>query len=369
MHDRVIEAGGLHVIGTERHESRRIDNQLRGRSGRQGDPGSSRFYLSLEDDLMRIFGGEQISSLMDRLKLPEEQPIENSLVSRAIEQAQVKVEGFNFDIRKNLVEYDDVANQQRDIVYKLRRRVLDSENLKDEVQEKLSHQIDRVLLLSYPADGGKLDSEKALVGLLEMVPFDDKSKEAVRGQIDKLKDKEEAREFLVKVVEDIYQAREKQAGGEMMRQVEKFAYLSSIDRHWIDHIDYIDGLREGVRLRGYAQKDPLVEFKNEAYNAFEGLMDRVDGELARRIFRIGVSQRPTEIPLDAARENVDKTDAIGLAQKSADQTAREGEPAFAPSTSLRASPDKTAFSGSSNQITNQPTTKKKIGRNDPCPCG
>ena len=202
-HKIVIEAGGLHVIGTERHESRRIDNQLRGRSGRQGDPGSSRFYLSLEDDLMRIFGGEQISSLMDRLKLPEEQPIENSLVSRAIEQAQVKVEGFNFDIRKNLVEYDDVANQQRDIVYKLRRRVLDSENLKDEVQEKLSHQIDRVLLLSYPADGGKLDSEKALVGLLEMVPFDDKSKEAVRGQIDKLKDKEKAREFLVKVVEDI----------------------------------------------------------------------------------------------------------------------------------------------------------------------
>jgi len=366
MHERVIKAGGLHVIGTERHESRRIDNQLRGRSGRQGDPGSSRFYLSLEDDLMRIFGGEQISSLMDRLKLPEEQPIENSLVSRAIEQAQVKVEGFNFDIRKNLVEYDDVANQQRDIVYKLRRRVLDSENLKDEVQEKLSHQIDRVLLLSYPADGGKLDSEKTLVGLLEMVPFDDKSKEAVRGQIDKLKDKEEAREFLVKVVEDIYQAREKQAGGEMMRQVEKFAYLSSIDRHWIDHIDYVDGLREGVRLRGYAQKDPLVEFKNEAYNAFEGLMDRVDGELARRIFRIGVSQRPAEIPLDAARENVDKTDAIGLAQASADATAREGTPAFAQGTTSSSTPN---FSGPTNQVTNQQITKKKIGRNDPCWCG
>jgi len=359
-HKKVIKSGGLHVIGTERHESRRIDNQLRGRSGRQGDPGSSRFYLSLEDDLMRIFGGEQIGSLMDRLKLPEDQPIENKLVSRAIEQAQVKVEGFNFDMRKSLVEYDDVANQQRDIVYKLRRRVLESENLKDEILEKLRHQIDRILLESWPVNGERPDYEKIIVGLLEIVTFDEKSKDSVKGQLEKLKGKEKIRDFLVKVIEDIHKAREKQVGEEVMRQIEKFAYLSSIDKHWIEHIDYIDGLREGVRLRGYAQRDPLVEFKSEAYDAFEGLIDRVGEELARRVFRIGVGQQPAEIPLEQARTNVDKTDAIGLSAKSADETAKEGVPLAQGTTSSGS----TTSSNPSGGI-----KKKKIGRNDPCWCG
>ena len=360
QHEKVIKAGGLHVIGTERHESRRIDNQLRGRSGRQGDPGSSRFYLSLEDDLMRIFGGEQIGSLMDRLKLPEDQPIENKLVSRAIEQAQIKVEGFNFDMRKNLVEYDDVANQQRDIVYKLRRRILESENLKDEILEKLRHQIDRILLESWSVDEERPDYEKIIVGLLEIVPFDDKSKDSAKGQLKKLKDKEKIRDFLVKVIEDIHGTREKQVGENVMRQLEKFAYLSSIDKHWIEHIDYIDGLREGVRLRGYAQRDPLVEFKNEAYNAFEGLIDRVGEELARRVFRIGATAQPPEIPLEQARTNVDKTDAIGLAQKSADEIAKEGVPLAQGTTSSGS----TTSSSPSGGI-----RKKKIGRNDPCWCG
>jgi len=186
MHDKVIKAGGLHVIGTERHESRRIDNQLRGRSGRQGDPGSTRFFLSLEDDLMRIFGGEQIQSLMTRLKVPDDQPIENKLISRAIEQAQVKVEGHNFDIRKNLVEYDDVANQQREIVYSLRKRVLESKDLKIEVKEKLTHQIDRIILSSQTSpEGGNYNSEKIVVGLLEMIPFDDASRGQIKTQIEK----------------------------------------------------------------------------------------------------------------------------------------------------------------------------------------
>ena len=161
-----------------------------------------------------------------------------------------------------------------------------------------------------------------------------------------------------------------------MRQIEKLAYLTSIDKHWIEHIDYIDGLREGVRLRGYAQKNPLVEFKNESYEAFEGLVSRVDEELARRVFRIGVAQRPAEIPLEQARENVDRTDAIGLAQATADQTAREGEPAFAKASAGRpdfsqgtTSSGASAFSGPTNEVTNQQITKKKIGRNDPCPCG
>jgi len=351
-HDKVIAAGGLHVIGTERHESRRIDNQLRGRSGRQGDPGSSRFYLSLEDDLMRIFGGEQISGLMDRMKLPEDQPIENKFVSRAIEQAQVKVEGFHFDMRKNLVEYDDVANQQRDIIYKLRRRVLESEDLKKEVTDKLLRNIDRIVLSSTNAETGKINREKIIVGFMEVIPFDDQSRKGIKKQLAKKKTEEEIKEVLEKIIKDVLKARESQVGDEVARQIEKFAYLGSIDRMWIDHIDQIDGLREGVRLRGYGQRDPIAEFKNEAYQLFEGLLDRIDSELARRIFRIGVAQPRPEIPLEHARTNVDELDQTGLAGD-ADIAAKVGGAAFIPE----------------DRKDNKQTVKvTKIGRNDPCWC-
>lgn len=348
MHDEVIKAGGLHVIGTERHESRRIDNQLRGRSGRQGDAGSSRFYLSLEDDLMRIFGGEQIGNIMEKLKLPEDQPIENKMVSKAIEQSQVKVEGFNFDMRKRLVEYDDVANQQREIVYGLRKRVLESKDVKREVLEKLEHRIDKILLLAFPEDGGKQNNEKIIVGLLEIIPFDDASREAVKKQLTKSENKDKIKGLLVKVLHDVHKTREKQVGETVMRQIERYAYLGSIDHLWINHIDHIDGLREAVTLRAYGQRDPLIEFKKEAFDLFEGLIDRIDEELSRRIFRIGVAVPRPEIPLDQARTNIDKTDTMGLAQKSADETAQTGSK---------------AFSGS------EFTKKKKIGRNDPCWCG
>lgn len=363
MHDKVIEAGGLHVIGTERHESRRIDNQLRGRSGRQGDPGSSRFYLSLEDDLMRIFGGEKISGLMDRMKLPEDQPIENKFVSRAIEQAQVKVEGFHFDARKNVVEYDDVANQQRDIVYKLRRRILESENVRDEIVEKLFHQVDKILLYSTSAENDKVDDEKLIVGMLEIVPFDEVSKDRVKEQIKKIKDVEKLKAFLRKVIEDVHGAREKQLGEKIMRQIEKFAYLGSIDHLWIDHLDSIDGLREGVRLRGYAQRDPIAEFKNEAYTLFEGLLDRIDEDLSRKIFRVGVARPRPEIPLEQARTNIDQLDKTGLAG-GADIAAVAGKPAFTGST--ESSPP-----GKQPQrpVSQSGQKRKKIGRNDPCWCG
>ena len=384
QHDRVVKAGGLHVIGTERHEARRVDNQLRGRSGRQGDPGSSRFYLSLEDDLMRIFGGEQISSLMDRLQLPEDQPIENRLVSRAIEQAQVKVEGFHFDARKHLVEEDDVVNQQREIIYKLRRRILESQDVKGEVLEKLRHQIDRILLISWPAstrgepvDAVAPDYEKVVVNLLEIIPFDDASKDRVKKELEKLRDKEDITKLLVKVLEDVHVNREGQVGAEVMRQIEKFAYLGSIDHHWIEHIDTIDGLREGVRLRAYGQRDPLVEFKNEAFSLFEGLLDRIDGELARRIFRIGIMGPRPEIPLEQARENVDTSDMTGLAAKTANQTAQSGEPAFAKSARRdlaeaggKLSPEPPPITSNlPTQAGQSPVTKRKIGRNDPCWCG
>ena len=375
-HKEVIKAGGLHVIGTERHESRRIDNQLRGRSGRQGDPGSTRFYLSLEDDLMRIFGGEQIGSLMDRLNLPEDQPIENRLVSRAIEQAQVKVEGFHFDTRKNLVEYDDVANQQREIVYKLRRRILESENLEDEVKEKLFHQMDKIYLYSTDAETGDLDEERLIVGMLDVVPFDDASKNRVKEEIKRLSDEERRKELLRKVIEDVHKTREKQAGEKVMRQIEKFAYLGAIDSKWIDHIDHIDGLREGVRLRGYAQRDPIAEFKNEAFGLFEGLLDRIDEELGRRIFRIGMVQaRRPEIPLEAATTNIDTDDQQGLADTATPELgAEKGQPAFVEPDSTSSGKPATEhrpLSESETLKSRRPNTahKRKLGRNDPCPCG
>ncbi|QQS38731.1 preprotein translocase subunit SecA [Candidatus Woesebacteria bacterium] len=361
-HEKVIKAGGLHVIGTERHESRRIDNQLRGRSGRQGDPGSTRFYLSLEDDLMRVFGGDQIRSLMDRLKLPDDQPIENKLISRAIEQAQVKVEGSHFDTRKNVVEYDDVANQQRDIVYKLRNKILESENIKDEIYEKLEKQIEKIIVLS--SSSGKFDSEKAVVNLLDIIPFDEASRDRVKMELEKRKSDNDRKELIMKVVSDVYSSREKQVSDKVMRQIEKYSYLSSIDHLWIEHIDFIDGLRTAVGLRGAAQRDPKAEFKNEAFSAFEGLIDRIDAELTNRLFRTQVTSRfQSEIPLEMARTNVDASDNTGLSGD-ADFTALAGKPAFRPSSSKQI---QNALANKSHE--NKKVSSKAPGRNDPCPCG
>lgn len=309
LHDEVVKSGGLHVIGTERHESRRIDNQLRGRAGRQGDPGSSRFYLSVEDDLMRIFGGDRIASLMSTLKIPEDQPIENKIISKAIESAQIKVEGFHFDSRKRVVEYDDVANQQRDIIYKLRRRILESTDLKSEVLEKLEHQIERVMF-EYP-EKGTPNYQELVAGLAEIIPFDDASLKNIENEAKKITKKEDMQTFLLKVVKDAHQSREKQVGENVMRQIEKFAYLSSIDFLWIDHLDHIEDLRQGIELRAYGQRDPVVEFKNEAYDLFETLIDRIDSELSHRIFRVNVGRMPSEIP-SAQITNEDRSDNIGL---------------------------------------------------------
>jgi len=346
VHEQVLKAGGLHVIGTERHEARRVDNQLRGRAGRQGDPGSSRFYLSMEDDLMRIFGGEQIGGMMDKLNLPEDQPIENALIGRAIEQAQVKVEGFHFDIRKRLVEFDDVANQQREIIYKLRKRILESKDVREEIKDKLVTQIETLIAMNKSDVDGKLDAERVSIGLAEIIPFDDASLKRIRIQVEGLKSVEETEKFLKSVLEDVYEKREKDLTPGVMREVEKFAYLGSIDHLWMDHIDHIDDLREGVTLRAYGQRDPLVEFKNEAYSLFEKLVGKINVELSRRIFRIGVATPQPEIPLNLARENVDKSDLTGLSGDAA-STAREGAPAF----------------------DQDSQTPKKLGRNDPCWCG
>ena len=333
-HQEVLDSGGLHVIGTERHESRRIDNQLRGRSGRQGDPGSSKFYLSLEDDLMRIFGGEQIKSLMDRLKIPEDQPIENPLVSRAIEQSQVKVEGFHFDTRKRLVEFDDVANQQRGIIYETRKKVLESDNLRDEILEKLGIHAGRIS----QSEAGIIDYEAVVAGFLEVVPFDQNSVNSFKKELEKRTTPQTVEEFLEAVFKDTHKSREAQVGETTMRQIEKYAYLSSIDHHWIDHIDTIDDLRDAIGLRAYGQRDPLVEFKGEAYGMFDALLKRIDEEIVRRLFRIGVNQNIQEIPVTRMRENVDKSDSTGL-------------------------------SNNPQPVTHNTKTGVKLGRNDPCWCG
>ncbi len=364
QHERVVAAGGLHVIGTERHESRRIDNQLRGRSGRQGDPGSTKFYLSLEDDLMRIFGGEQIKSLMDRLNIPEDQPIENRLVGRAIEQAQVKVESHNFDMRKSVVGYDDVVNQQRSIVYKLRHRILEEENLKEEVMDKLVHQVDHIMLASTPVNSDKPNAEDVVVNLMDIVPFDDASRDRVTGQVEKLGGKEEVQEFLTKLISDVYASREKDLGNEVVRQIEKFAYLGSLDKMWIDYIDQIDGLKQGVGLRGRNDDERIGIFKVEAYDMFSGLIDSIDAEMARRIFRIQVALQSPIIPLSQARTNIDTSDAQGLIAESAADVARRGAPAFGGTMTAGGGNE-----GSQSTVHSSQNIKSKLGRNDPCWCG
>ncbi|MBI2405575.1 preprotein translocase subunit SecA [Candidatus Microgenomates bacterium] len=372
-HEEVVKRGGLHVIGTERHEARRIDNQLRGRSGRQGDPGSSRFYLSLEDDLMRIFGGEQISSLMTTLRIPEDQPIENKLVSRAIEQAQVKVEGFHFDARKRLVEYDDVINQQREIIYKKRREILEGKPVTEEMKEKLTQELSHIVELG-TMDGA--DYEGILVSFLEIVPFDDQSQKQLLGTLQKLSTREEITQILERVVADVYKTREQQVGEEMMRQIERFAYMAAIDRLWMEHIDAMDDLREGIALRGYGQRDPLVEYKQEAYSMFERLMAQIDAEVVRRLFRIQVRVQPQPVvPPRQIQTNIDTTDMTGLRQNgSKDRTTTPKKPEEMTPEELDteiARLEKEAGNNSTISPAAQPdpAAQKKLGRNDPCWCG
>ncbi len=331
-HQEVVKLGGLHVIGSERHESRRIDNQLRGRSGRQGDPGSSRFYVSLEDDIMRLFGGDQVARLMTVFKLPEDVPLEHAMVSRAIEQAQVKVEGFHFDSRKHLVEYDDVLNKQREIVYRRRRKILEGESQRESILEKIFREIETVVGM-YAGDGG-IERDKIVSEFVSMIPFDEASSQQLLRQLEQYHAAAEASEFLAGLVKQMYEAREQQTTPEVMRQIERWVSLQVIDSLWMDHLDAIDDLREGIGLRGYGQRDPLVEYKNEAFSMFERLIATIDSEIVHRIFKVQVQLAP-----QAAREFTNPTNLTN------------------PTNEIH------------QPINPSPTTPKKLGRNDPCPCG
>ena len=350
-HNEITSLGGLHVIGTERHESRRIDNQLRGRSGRQGDPGSSRFFVALDDDLMRIFGGDQISSLMTRFNMEEDVPLEHGMVSRAIEQAQVKVEGFNFDMRKQVVEYDDVMNKQREIIYSLRKKALEASQqsatagedkqviLKVEILKKIEAEISNLVAVYSPEGYSEPEYEKIILEFIEIVPFDNKSQEELKTQISKYKEREGIIGFLLKIVRDLYENREKTLGEEIARQIERYVYLSTIDHLWIDHLTAVDDLRDGIGLRGYAQRDPLVEYKKEAFEMFEKLIYQVDYEVVRKIFRVQVMAQQPAVSLGRATEGRGK----GSGHTKTDDL---------PTT-----------------VGTQPVTSHSVGRNDPCPCG
>lgn len=286
----VPELGGLHIIGTERHESRRIDNQLRGRCARQGDPGSSKFFLSLEDDLMRLFGSDNIAGIMDKLGMDDDEPIEHSLVTKSIENAQKKVEARNFSIRKHVLEYDDVMNQQREVIYAQRKKILHQDNLRGNIKEMVDKVVDRTMAMYAPPEVYSEDWDlKALIAYAEDFY-------APRGllTVEYLQNlsREELEEYLHKVADETYQAREDAIGSELMRELENLVMLKVIDNHWMEHLDAMDMLREGVGLRAYGQKDPLVEYKFEAYDMFEAMIDAIQDDVVRYMYRVNVITQP-----------------------------------------------------------------------------
>ncbi|HSA83484.1 MAG TPA: preprotein translocase subunit SecA [Patescibacteria group bacterium] len=362
-HDAVLKLGGLYVIGTERHESRRIDNQLRGRSGRQGDPGATRFFVALDDEIMRLFGGDKIASIMTTFNMPEDVPLAHPLVSRSIENAQVKVEGFNFDTRKHLVQYDDVLNKQREIIYTRRRTVLEFEigketegTLKDEVFDKIQASIQNFVATHIAADTGTGKANDQIVQeFVTIIPFDETSQRQLVTQLEQYHTVEEKTEFLSTVAKDVYTKREEQLGSTLMRQVEKFVMLSVIDRLWMNHLDAMDNLRQGIGLRGYAQKDPLVEYKNEGYRMFENLIFGIDDEIVHRIYKVQVEQQT----------HTHEDGSVHSGQ------AHAGAPVLTvkPKKIVTNTPESEVSEESNGTQGTNETKEKKLGRNDPCWCG
>lgn len=328
----VPELGGLHIIGTERHESRRIDNQLRGRCARQGDPGSSKFFLSLEDDLMRLFGSDSISGIMDKLGMEDDEPIEHSLVTKSIENAQKKVEARNFSIRKHVLEYDDVMNQQREVIYAERKKILRQEDLRGNIKDMVEKVVQRTMAMYAPPEVYSEDWDlNALINYAEEF-F------APRGllTVDYLQNlsREELDEYLHKVAEENYKQREEAIGSELMRELENLVMLKVVDNHWMEHLDAMDMLREGVGLRAYGQKDPLVEYKFEAYDMFEAMNEAIQDDVVRYIYHVNVITQPqVDDRLEKASTNNPNVDGTDENQK---LPAESGE---------------------------------EVARNEPCPCG
>lgn len=371
-HDHVVEVGGLYVLGTERHESRRIDNQLRGRSGRQGDKGTSQFFVSLEDDIMRLFGGEQISKVMDFLKIEEDQPIQHQMVSKALESAQVKVEGFFFDQRKRLVEFDDVMNKQREVIYKRRRRLLSqandakSEALKSEIEDYIKQEL-AALINVYGEKLLKEDAQQLVREFAKIIPFDETSQRALVASLEKDLDAKTVEDKLLDVVKQTYAAKESSVGPEQMRMMEKLVLLSTIDEKWMDHLDEMDNLRDGIWLRG-DKNTVLNEYRKEGYGMFEQLISSIRSTAAARIFRAQLQQQKP-VTIDLTR-TVEQKDSVN------ESLAKEVEDASVPSsvapvqTDGKASDFAQALKNAKGGSKPTPGAKvAKIGRNDLCPCG
>ncbi|MDZ4224479.1 MAG: preprotein translocase subunit SecA [bacterium] len=341
----VVAAGGLHILGTERHESRRIDNQLRGRSGRQGDPGSSRFYLSLQDDLLRIFGGERIGKIMDRFGLEEDEPIEHPWLSRAIENAQKKVEAHNFSIRKNLLEYDDVMNQQRHTVYGRRRAILGAEETKDFILDMMDEKVTAIVDGTIP---GKAAPEE-----IAAKEFEEKVRETfdLEFKLHTLHKNDWNAETIGKKLYEkavqAYDAKSEQYGREVFGRIEKFLLLSTLDTLWKDHLLQMDHLREGIGLRGYGQKNPLLEYKKEGYALFRLMMESFTTDVMQKLFRVQIQEeRRQEVPVQVAMPFQQQSMRMEHPSPFATDRQQSGPAAAPPSQGL-----------------------PKAGRNDPCPCG
>jgi preprotein translocase subunit SecA len=328
-HDKVVELGGLHVVGTERHEARRIDNQLRGRAGRQGDPGSSRFFVSLEDDIMKRFGGDRIKGLMNTLGMDEDTPIENKLISRSIENAQVRVEGYHFDIRKHLVEYDDVINKQREIIYGERRKIIGGADLKANILAMVEKEINNIV----DAHCNGYDMEEAAASVINEVgaimPLDS----GISAETLSTLSAEEIRDKLISYSKELYDSKEAEIGPENMRLLERLLMLRTIDTAWIEHLTAMEYMRQGIGLQAMAQRDPLVAYKRQSREMFDDLMSSIQNGVVRSIYKVTIRKgapppRPVNVMAKATGE-----DKGGNTQKS-------------------------------------PGTKRKtVGRNDPCPCG
>jgi preprotein translocase subunit SecA len=352
--DRVRLLGGLHVLGTERHEARRIDHQLRGRSGRQGDPGSSRFFVSLEDELMRRFGGASIAGLMDRLGLEEDVPLEHPWVSRAIENAQQKVEAYNFDIRKHVVEYDDVLNRQRDVVYGDRDRVLFEENLKPLIMEWVEETLVQLTGDALGGDRRDWDMEALRQQVERIFPMPENFSWE---DIERLTDREEVVDHLMELAEAAYDHKEQELGHDQMRLLERIWMLNVMDRLWIQHLTAIDDLREGIGLRAYGQRDPLIEYKVEAARMFDELQANIRADVVNAIYHLQMRQQapPPPPPTESAfRGDGASKAAGGNGSNGAGATRR-----------TRAAAAAAAGAG----VGARATAPAKVGRNDPCPCG
>ena len=330
--DRVRQAGGLFIIGTERHDSRRIDNQLRGRAGRQGDPGETRFYISLEDDLMRLFGGERVTNMMERLNIDEDTPIEQKILTRAIEQAQTTVESRNFQARKSVLEYDDVMNKQREIIYDQRKQVLDGLDVKNIIMNMMNTSISH-LVAEHFAENDHLDAAscRELLRQVEGLYF---PKFTVRFTEEELKEKTAAdvTEAFTAAAAAYYEQKEQEFTSPVMREVERVVLLRVVDEYWMDHIDAMADLRQGIRLRAYAQTDPIIAYKKESLDMFEEMISAIQSETVRRLYSVRI-KKDEEIK----RERVAKATGESV--------------------------------GGDGTVKKQPRRVQKIGRNDPCPCG